>query len=133
MEKAVTVKTAKRQAYDNLPASQKPWLFSKGNKPGRKIIATVANRKLPTLLERFDKALKQGGGDKVVREFMKSERKKFFELYTAMQPKNISVKQDHTIHFVELPPKQNLPMLPDPEIIDVGFDAEGVHRDQIGS
>ncbi len=128
VEKAVTVKvkTVKRQAFDDLPKEKKPWLFSSTNRP-----ATHGKggpkRQSTTLLERFDKALKVGGGDKVVLEFMKTDKKKFFELYASMQPKNVSVKQEHTINFVELPPKAPLPALPDPEIIDVGAETEGVY------
>jgi len=114
-EKATVVKADKK----------KPWLFSKDRQPGNKKFNAGGKKKTPTLMERFDKALRNGGGDKVVMDFMKTERKKFFELYASMQPKNVSIKQEHNINFVQLPPKNKLPVLPDIEVIDVGLGADG--------
>lgn len=125
--KSLRPKSDRQQALANQPAAKKPWLFSKTNRPAHNGTTKGQLRKNLTLLQRFDKALRIGGGDKVVMDFMKNERKKFFELYASMQPKNVSVKQEHTINFVELPPKAPLPSLPEPEVIDVGFDSEGVH------
>ena len=127
--KSIRQKSVKEQALVDQPPAKKPWLFSKTNRPAsnRPGSGKRNKNKNPTLLERFDKALKVGGGDKVVQEFMQKEKKKFFELYASMQPKNVSVKQEHTINFVELPPKAPLPKLPPPDIVDMGADAEGIY------
>ena len=66
------------------------------------------------------RAYKKLGGVKALVNFAKDPQnhKKFMDIGVALSPKNVRVEQEHTLNFVMVPNKLNLPDLPE-DIIDI--------------
>ena len=75
--------------------------------------------------EDWIRAYKKLGGVKALVSFGKDPQnhKKFMDMGVALSPKNVKVEQEHTLNFVMVPSKTDLPELPE-DIIDISDTVE---------
>tara|TARA_B100000029_G_scaffold115085_2_gene107544 strand:- start:13107 stop:13427 length:321 start_codon:yes stop_codon:yes gene_type:complete len=89
-----------------------------------KVGKAVTKHKPFNFHEDWIKAYQKLGGVEALVAFGRDPQnhKKFMDMGVALTPKNVKVEQEHTLNFVMVPPKTEVPEMPE-EIIET-FDAE---------
>jgi hypothetical protein len=71
------------------------------------------------LNSKMRRVLETMGGDELIRNFIREHPTKAFTTLASLEPKNVTVKQEHRINFVKIPPKAEIPENVESNVIDV--------------